>query len=114
MTDGYFITTDDVQGVETFPNIIRRTLGVTDEVMLCEFHFQAGAVVPEHSHMNDQVGYVIRGRMEFRIGDEVRILGPGGSYAIPGGVPHSATILEECLAVDAFSPPRSDYLTEAK
>jgi endogenous inhibitor of DNA gyrase (YacG/DUF329 family) len=37
-----------------------------------------------------------------------------GSYAIPGGVPHSATILEECLAVDAFSPPRSDYLTEAK
>ncbi len=114
MTDGYFVTPTSVAQVEMAPGVHRRTMATTDEAMLCEFFLEEGAVVPEHSHMNDQVGYVVFGRMEMTIGGEVRVLQPGDSYAVPGGVKHSSRALIATLAIDAFSPPRSDYRTEAR
>jgi quercetin dioxygenase-like cupin family protein len=72
------------------------------------------AVVPEHNHMNDQVGYVIFGLLEITIGGEAQICHPGDSYAVPGGVIHSARALANTLVIDAFSPPRTDYRTEAR
>lgn len=114
MPDGYFITPQDAQQVEMLPGIHRRTMGITDEVMLCEFFLVRDAIVPEHSHMNDQVGYVIYGRLELTVNGQTRILDPGMSYAIPGGVVHSAKALIDCLIIDTFSPPRNDYRTEAK
>ncbi len=114
MADGYFITPRDAHQIEMLPKIHRRTMGITDEAMLCEFFLERDAHVPEHSHMNDQVGYVIYGRLEMTIGDETRICQPGDSYAIPGGVVHQAKALIDCLIIDAFSPPRNDYRTEAR
>jgi quercetin dioxygenase-like cupin family protein len=89
-------------------------MGTTDEAMLCEFFLERGAEVPLHSHMNDQVGYVIYGQLEMTIGDETRICNPGDSYAIPGGVMHRAVAVIDTLAIDVFSPPRNDYRTEAR
>lgn len=114
MADGYFITPHDSAQVEMLPGVHRRTMGTTDEVMVCEFFLQRDSVVPEHSHMNDQVGYVIYGRLEMTVNGEVYICQPGDSYAIPGGVLHQAFALQDTLVVDAFSPPRNDYRTEAR
>ena len=114
MADGYFITPQDSGQVEMLPGVHRRTMGTTDEAMLCEFFIQRDALVPEHSHMNDQVGYVIYGKLEMTIGGIVRLCNPGESYAIPGGVMHSARAIVDTLAIDAFSPPRNDYRTEAR
>lgn len=114
MVDGYFVTPADVQPVEMGKGITRRTMGVTDEAMLCEFTAKAGALVPEHSHMNDQVGYVVRGKMELYIGDQMQVVAAGDSYAIPGGVVHRAVFLEDSVIIDVFSPPREDYRTEAR
>ncbi|PJF23898.1 MAG: cupin domain-containing protein, partial [Phototrophicales bacterium] len=100
--------------VEMLPDIYRRTMGCTDEVMLCEFYLLRGAVVPNHQHMNDQVGYVISGKIELTIGGQTRVLEPGDSYAIPGGIEHSAVALEDSVLIDTFSPPRDDYRTEAR
>ncbi|MBE2267452.1 MAG: cupin domain-containing protein [Anaerolinea sp.] len=114
MPDGYFVQPKDAPQVEMLPGIHRRTMGITDEVMLCEFFLVRGAVVPEHHHMNDQVGYVIYGRLELTVNGQTRVCDPGTSYAIPGGVSHSATALVDTLLIDTFSPPRNDYRTEAK
>jgi quercetin dioxygenase-like cupin family protein len=114
MTDGYFITPRSADQVEMSEGIHRRTMAVTDEAMLCEFFLQRGAIVPPHSHMNDQVGYVVYGTIEMTIGDETRVLHQGDSYAVPGGVVHSVTALVDTLAIDVFSPPRNDYRTEAR
>lgn len=114
MADGYFITPKEATQVEMRPGLYRRTLGVTDEAMLCEFFFERDTVVPTHSHLNDQVGYVVSGRVEMTVGDVVQILNPGESYAIPGGVVHSARALIDSVVIDAFSPPRDDYRTEAR
>ncbi|MFO7321436.1 MAG: cupin domain-containing protein [Chloroflexota bacterium] len=114
MADGYFVTPRDSEQVEMLTGVHRRTMSTTDEVMLCEFFLERDAVVPEHSHKNDQVGYVIYGRVEITIGGVTQVLHPGDSYAIPGGVLHSARAIIDTLVIDAFSPPRNDYRTEAR
>jgi quercetin dioxygenase-like cupin family protein len=114
MADGYFITPKDSNQIEMLTGVHRRTMATTDEAMLCEFYLERDSVVPDHSHFNDQVGYVIYGRMEMTVGGVVQVLHPGDSYAIPGGVRHSARALQDTLVIDAFSPPRNDYRTEAR
>jgi quercetin dioxygenase-like cupin family protein len=48
--------------------------------------------------------------MEFRIGDETRIVRQGEGWIIPGGVTHEVRGLEEgAEALDIFAPPREDY-----
>lgn len=114
MVAGYFVTPQDAQQVEMLAGIHRRTMAITDEEMLCEFYLERDSVVPEHSHMNDQVGYVIYGKVELKIGSETHVCQPGDSYAVPGGVAHSARALVDSLVIDVFSPPRNDYRTEAR
>lgn len=114
MADGYFVTPQDAGQIEMLPGIHRRTMGLTDELMLCEFFIQRDSIVPPHQHMNDQIGYVIYGRMEMTIGGQTRVCNPGDSYAIPGGIVHSGRALIDSLVIDVFSPPREDYRTEAR
>jgi quercetin dioxygenase-like cupin family protein len=114
MADGYFITPRDAEQVQMKEGVYRRTMATTDEAMLCEFFLERDAEIPPHQHMNDQVGYVVFGRLEMMIGGVTQVLNPGESYAIPGGVMHSARALIDTLAVDTFSPPRNDYRTEAR
>lgn len=114
MSDGYFVTPKDANQVEMLSGIHRRTMAVTDEVMLCEFYLERDSIVPEHSHMNDQVGYVIYGKVELTIGSIMHVCDPGDSYAVPGGVVHKARAVIDSLVIDVFSPPRNDYRTEAR
>ncbi len=70
----------------------------------------SNAVVPEHSHENEQLGIVLAGAMSFRVGDETRELGPGGTWNIPANVPHEATAGPEgAVVIDVFAPPRADW-----
>ncbi|MGB7339186.1 MAG: cupin domain-containing protein [Phototrophicaceae bacterium] len=114
MADGYIIRNRDTEQIEMLDGVHRRTMATTDEAMLCQFQLDANSIVPLHHHMNDQVGYVISGRVELTIGDTVQILSAGDSYAIPGGIQHGAHVLEAAVLIDVFSPPREDYRTEAR
>jgi quercetin dioxygenase-like cupin family protein len=64
-----------------------------------------------HSHSNEQIAYIVEGRMRFHIGDEVVDLGPGGIVVIPGGVTHWGEVLgsEPVLNLDIFTPKRPEY-----
>jgi quercetin dioxygenase-like cupin family protein len=69
-----------------------------------------GAVVPEHSHENEQVGILLQGSLEFTVGGETRELEPGGTWRILGNVPHSvATGPDGAVVVEVFSPVRDDW-----
>ncbi len=72
-----------------------------------------GAVVPLHSHHNEQFTYVLEGVLRFWIGDEGSEpidIRAGEVLHIPSHVPHKAEALEDTLDVDVFSPPRQDWL----
>lgn len=114
MVDGYYVSPKDSGQVEMLEGVHRRTMATTDEVMLCEFYLVRDAHVPVHSHLNDQIGYVVYGLLEMTIGGQLRVCHPGDSYAVPGGIMHSARALADTLVIDAFSPPRNDYRTEAR
>lgn len=95
--------------VEVLPGLVRRTLADGESVMICEFTFEAGVEVPQHTHPHEQVGYVVSGRIRLTIAGESHELGPGDSYLAPSNVPHGAFTLTPTVVVDAFSPPREDY-----
>jgi quercetin dioxygenase-like cupin family protein len=48
----------------------------------------AGVHVEPHSHTNEQIVWMLRGAMEFRLGVEQRVCGQGDVVVIPSGVEH--------------------------
>jgi quercetin dioxygenase-like cupin family protein len=80
----------------------RLTLGVVE--------LSPNAVVPEHHHDNEQLGMVLQGSLTFRIGDETRELGPGGTWSIPSDAPHEVRAGPEgAVVLDLFAPGRADW-----
>lgn len=111
MSSGYMIR-KKMEGnvVDMAPGIKRRTMANGDKTVICEFRFEKGAVVPLHSHLYEQTGFLISGRLIFNIdGDRFEVT-PGDSWCIRADVPHSAEVPEETVLVEAFSPVREDYL----
>lgn len=53
----------------------------------------------------ETVGYVVSGRVELTLGDQVLDLGPGSSWVVPRGAVHSYRVVETVTAVEATSPP---------
>jgi quercetin dioxygenase-like cupin family protein len=96
--------------VEMFPGVVRRTLSSGDRATLIEVKPDTGAVVPDHAHPHEQIGYVASGRVPFVIEGDERELTAGDSYLVPGGASHEVTALEPSICVDVFSPVREEYL----
>ncbi len=101
----------DVRPYEMLPGVVRRVLNYGDKTMLVELHMAKDAIVPEHTHPHEQIGYLASGKMEFRIGDETKVLNPGDSWLVPGNMPHFVRVIEDCIALDIFAPIREDFLT---
>ena len=81
-----------------------------ERMMLSLVTLAPGAVVPTHSHPQEQMGLMVSGTMEFTIEGETRALSGSGMYLVPGGVPHAAKAGPGgAVALDAFSPPREEY-----
>jgi quercetin dioxygenase-like cupin family protein len=95
------------------PGITLRTLCHGGATLMAEFRLAAAHELPTHSHPHEQTGYLVRGRMQLRIGDETHEVAPGDSWCIAGGVEHGATIIEDSVAIEVFSPVRDDLLPGA-
>jgi quercetin dioxygenase-like cupin family protein len=106
-----FFSSADLRAVEMLPGVTRRAVWL-EGAMLTFFTFAPGAVVPEHSHPNEQITVVTKGVMQFTLGEETRALHAGDGVCIAPHVPHKAVILDEATeAIDAWNPPRDDYKT---
>ena len=74
------------------------------------YRIAPGTPIPEHSHPHEQIGTVLKGRIEFSVGDEKRIVGPGEVYHVPSNAPHSGVCLDAgAEVIEVFSPPREDF-----
>jgi len=99
----------DARRLDRAPGVIVRILTDGDEITLVEVDLEAGSVVPMHTHVNEQTGTLISGRLKFEIGDETFEMTPGDAWMIPSGVPHEVTTIEKSFVIEAFSPPREDW-----
>jgi quercetin dioxygenase-like cupin family protein len=98
---------------ERVNDTISRKLITGDQMMLAQVFLKKGAIVPQHSHHNEQLTYIISGALHFFIGaDRERevTVRAGEVLHLPSNVPHEARALEDTLDVDIFSPPRQDWL----
>jgi len=98
---------------EKVSDMLDRRLITGDKMMLAHVYLKKGCVVPQHSHENEQLTYILEGALHFYIGEdksEEVIVRAGEVLHIPAHVPHEAVALEDTLDVDIFSPPREDWL----
>ncbi|MHC9542827.1 MAG: cupin domain-containing protein [Vulcanimicrobiota bacterium] len=63
-----------------------------------------------HYHAHDQTTYVLEGKLNVKVGDEVREIGPGGCYIVPSNVHHGiVTMTPRVVIMDVFTPTREDF-----
>ena len=81
-----------------------------ERLTLALVELDPNSVVPEHTHDHEQLGLVLQGRVTFRVGDDTRELGPGGTWQIASNVPHEVQAGPDgAVVVDAFAPARDDW-----
>jgi quercetin dioxygenase-like cupin family protein len=98
---------------EKVTDMLDRRLITGDRMMLAHVYLKKGAIVPRHSHENEQLTYILEGGLRFWIGpDESEVIDvmAGDVLHIPSFVQHKAEALADTLDVDIFSPPRQDWL----
>ena len=63
-------------------------------------------IVQEHSHPQEQVVYLLEGRLKVKIEEEENIVEAGNAVQIPGDVPHRIETLSNVKIVSIYSPAR--------
>jgi quercetin dioxygenase-like cupin family protein len=104
-----YIRWNDVE-LEQLNPLLQRQMVVGEGIMVARVLLKKGSVVPEHSHHNEQVTYILEGALKFEIDGREITVGPGEVLCIPPHMPHKATALEDTVDLDVFTPPRADWL----
>lgn len=119
-SDQYCHFFDDAAFEQTAREGFRRRVITGDLLQLCFWRIAGGATGSYlHQHEgNEQLGIIMRGALDFRIGDiddQTRtVLNAGEIYLAPAKVWHGDSRfigddeLDECWILDVFSPPRDD------
>jgi len=97
--------------VEALNPLIDRQFVYGERSMLARLILRKGALVPKHSHENEQITYVLEGALRFTMGDGRVLTVRGGEVlVIPSHMPHQAEALEDTVDLDVFAPPRTDWI----
>lgn len=88
----------------------RRQMVVGDQLMMARIHLAKGSHVPRHSHVNEQVTYILEGALKFAIDGREIVVRAGEVLTIPSNMPHEAWAVEDTIDLDVFTPPRADWL----
>ena len=103
----------DAMPKERVTNRIDRRIVSGEQTMVAHVYLEEGAIVPEHSHHNEQLTYILKGKLRFWVGEDfshVVDVAAGEVLHLPANIPHKAEALEETLDLDIFCPPRQDWL----
>ena len=96
--------------LENLNPLLQRQFVVGQDIMLARVLLKKGSVVPRHSHINEQVTYILEGALKFFIDDKEIIVKAGEVLCIPPNMPHEAVALEDTVDLDVFNPPRKDWI----
>lgn len=87
--------------------MMSRRMIVGDNIKVSFWKLKAGLLPEPHDHPEEQVTWILSGKVEFRIGDETRLCRSGDFVVIPGGVEHQGHFIEDTEIVSVFSLPAS-------
>jgi hypothetical protein len=119
MSDQYVYFFDDAEFVETDRDGFRRRVMIGDHLEFWFWRIKGGAdgsILHKHDS-NEQLGIIMRGTLDFRIGDPDdgtrRVLNAGDFYFAPTTIWHGESVFvgddefDEVWILDVFAPPRT-------
>jgi quercetin dioxygenase-like cupin family protein len=98
--------------LEDLNPLLQRQFVVGQEIMLARVLLKKGCIVPEHSHHNEQLTYILDGALKFWIDGKEIVVNSGEVLCIPANMPHKAEALVDTIDLDIFSPPRADWIAK--
>lgn len=98
--------------LEDLNSLLQRQFVVGQEIMLARVLLKKGCIVPEHSHHNEQLTYIVEGALKFFIDGKEIVVSAGEVLCIPSNMPHKAEALEDTVDLDIFAPPRLDWINK--
>ncbi len=93
---------------EMFPGYTGRFIH-TETMTFAYWEVKAGSVVPEHSHVHEQVAHVLEGKFTLTVDGVAMELEPGNVAVVPSNIKHSGIAVTDCKLLDVFCPVREDY-----
>lgn len=106
----YFVAAADRGPLDAWPGVGGRPLVWGARTMLVEMRSKAGTVVDPHSHPHvDELNYLVAGRREVTVWGQRFCLEAGDAFIVPRGVEHGTKVLEDCVSIACFSPPREEW-----
>lgn len=96
--------------LEELNPLLQRQFVVGQEMMLARVLLKKGCIVPEHSHHNEQITYILDGALKFWIDGKEIVVHAGEVLCIPSNMPHKAEALVDTVDLDVFNPPREDWM----
>ncbi|MGZ4290652.1 MAG: cupin domain-containing protein [Gaiellaceae bacterium] len=104
-----FSDANELDVIRIWDGVHARTVA-GEHATLAHIELAPNAVVPEHQHVNEQTGPLLRGSLTFTIAGETKELGPGAMWVIRSDVPHAVTAGPAgATLAELFSPPRDDW-----
>ena len=107
----FFVELNNLPAKEVVEGFTGRSLH-TGTMTFMYWTVKAGAAIPVHTHINEQVANVLKGKFELTVEGDTRILEPGIIAVIPANVPHGGKAVTDCELLDVFYPGRDDYRFE--
>src|ERR1700676_1391246 len=98
--------------LEELNPLLQRQFVVGQEIMVARVLLKKGCIVPEHSHHNEQLTYILDGALRFWIDGKQIVVHAGEVLCIPAHMPHKAEAMEDTVDLDVFTPPRADWINK--
>ena len=98
--------------LEDLNPLLQRQMVWGQGVMLARVLLKKGCVVPMHSHLNEQLTYILEGALKFLIDGREIVVNAGEVLTIPAHMPHQAEALADTVDLDIFHPPRADWINK--
>jgi quercetin dioxygenase-like cupin family protein len=98
--------------LEDLNPLLQRQFVVGQNVMVARVLLKKGCVVPEHSHHNEQITYILDGALKFWIDGKEIVVKAGEVLTIPPHMPHKAEAVADTVDLDIFNPPRADWINK--
>ena len=99
--------------LEDLNPLLQRQMVWGQQIMLARVLLKKGCIVPEHSHPNEQLTYIVEGALKFWIDGQEITVRSGETLCIPSNVPHKAEAVEDTVDLDVFTPPRADWINKS-
>lgn len=80
----------------------------SEHMTFAYYTIDAGASLPPHAHLNEEVWHVIEGVIDLTLDEETRSVRSGDALVVPAGVLHAAHANQPCKVIVVDHPARHE------